>query len=103
MNAHLITDYLIAGGMADKLANFVGIGAAITLILLLAYVSYWITKRYMVHVIEIVFQRSRNTWDDALVQHGFVSGSNAAHPGNDIRALQTARHGILRFCRRMDA
>ncbi len=72
MNAHLITDYFIAGGMTEQLANFLGIAATITLILLLAYISYWITKRYMVHVIEIVFQRSKNTWDDALVQQGFV-------------------------------
>jgi miniconductance mechanosensitive channel len=72
MNDHLITDFLIAKGMTGPVANFIGITATITLILLLAYVSYWITKRYMVHIIEIIFQRSKNTWDDALVQHGFV-------------------------------
>jgi len=72
MNAHLITDFFIARGMTEQLANFIGIATTTTLILLLAYVSYLITKHYMVHVIEIVFQRSKNTWDDALVQHGFV-------------------------------
>lgn len=72
MNDHLVSAFLITKGMAEPIANFIGITATIILILLLAYVSYWITKRYMVHVIEIVFQRSKNIWDDALVQHGFV-------------------------------
>lgn len=67
-----MTDFLIASGMTEPTANFIGITATIILILLLAYASYWITKRYMVHAIEIIFQRSKNTWDDALVQHGFV-------------------------------
>lgn len=67
-----MTDFLIANGMTEPTANFIGITATIILILLLAYASYWITKRYMVHAIEIIFQRSKNTWDDALVQHGFV-------------------------------
>lgn len=72
MNDLLITDFLIDTGMTEPTANFISITATITLILLLAYASYWITKRYMVHAIEIIFQRSKNTWDDALVQHGFV-------------------------------
>ena len=68
----LISDFLATKGMTGPMANFIGITATIILILLFAYASYWITKRYMVHVIEIIFQRSKNTWDDALVQHGFV-------------------------------
>jgi miniconductance mechanosensitive channel len=72
MNDRFMTDFLIANGMTEPTANFIGITATIILILLLAYASYWITKRYMVHAIEIIFQRSKNTWDDALVQHGFV-------------------------------
>lgn len=72
MNASHIADFLSANGVTEPTASFIGIGATIILILLLAYGSFWITKRYMVHVIEIVFQRSKNTWDDALVKHGFV-------------------------------
>jgi miniconductance mechanosensitive channel len=59
-------------GMAESTANYLGITLTLVLILLLAAVSYWITKRYLVHIIEIVFKRSKNTWDDALVHHGFV-------------------------------
>lgn len=72
MNASHIADFLSANGVIEPTASFIGIGATIILILLLAYGSFWITKRYIVHVIEIVFQRSKNTWDDALVKHGFV-------------------------------
>ncbi|KPK26854.1 MAG: mechanosensitive ion channel protein MscS [Desulfobacterales bacterium SG8_35_2] len=72
MNNLLISDFLTTKGMTEPMANFIGIAATVVLIIILAGVSYWITKRYMVHVIEIVFKRSKNTWDDALVQHGFV-------------------------------
>ena len=72
MDDLLISKFLITNGMSEPIANFIGVSATIILIFLLAFVSYWITKRYMVHVIEIIFQRSKNTWDDALVQHGFV-------------------------------
>ena len=54
------------------MANIIGIAATIIILLLFAYISYWTTKRYMVRLIEIIFKRSKNTWDDALVQHGFV-------------------------------
>jgi len=72
MNNLLISDFLTTKGMTEPMSNFIGITATVVLILLLAGVSYWITKRYMVHVIEIVFMRSKNTWDDVLVHHGFV-------------------------------
>jgi miniconductance mechanosensitive channel len=72
MNNLLITEFLIANGFTEPTAIFMGITVSIIIILLLAYASYWTTKRYIVHVIEIIFQRSNNTWDDTLVQHGFV-------------------------------
>ena len=72
MNGRFISDFLSAMGMAESTANYLGLALTLVLILLLAGVSYWITKRYMVHVIEIVFKRSKNTWDDTLVHHGFV-------------------------------
>jgi miniconductance mechanosensitive channel len=72
MKALFISDFFTAKGMAESTANYLGIVSTLLLILLLAGASYWITKRYMVHVIEIVFKRSKNTWDDALVHHGFV-------------------------------
>lgn len=67
-----ITEFLTDRGIAESTANYLGVAATIILILILAYASYWITKRYMVHVIEIIFHRSRNTWDDYLVKHGFI-------------------------------
>ena len=72
MDGLFISDFLSAKGMPELTANYIGIAATVALILLLAGSSYWITKRYMVHIIEIVFKRSKNTWDDALVHHGFV-------------------------------
>jgi miniconductance mechanosensitive channel len=68
----LITDFLVNNGISDSIANLIGLAVTITLLLILAIISYWITKLYLVKLLEIVFKRSKNTWDDALVQHGFV-------------------------------
>ena len=68
----LITDFLVNNGISDSIANLIGLAVTITLLLILAIISYWITKHYLVKLLEIVFKRSKNTWDDALVQHGFV-------------------------------
>ena len=68
----LITDFLVNNGISDSIANLIGLAVTIVLLLILAIVSYWITKHYLVKLLEIVFKRSKNTWDDALVQHGFV-------------------------------
>ena len=54
------------------MADLTGLASTIIILLILASLSYWITKRFVVRLIEIVFKRSKNTWDDALVQHGFV-------------------------------
>jgi miniconductance mechanosensitive channel len=70
--SELISDFLITQGIGQQIADLIGLASTIILLLLLAFISYWITKRFMVHIIEIVFKRSKNTWDDALIQHGFV-------------------------------
>ena len=68
----LISDFLVDQGLAQHMADPIGMASTIILLLFFAYISYWITKKFMVRLIEMVFKRSKNTWDDALVQHGFV-------------------------------
>jgi miniconductance mechanosensitive channel len=70
--SNLISDFLIAQGLSQQVANIIGIAATVIILLFFAYISYWTTKRYMVRLIELVFKRSKNTWDDALVKHDFV-------------------------------
>jgi miniconductance mechanosensitive channel len=70
--SNYISDYLLKQGAGQPVADLAGVVSTVLLLLIIAYVSYWITKRFMVRFIEIVFKRSKNTWDDALVQHGFV-------------------------------
>lgn len=67
-----ISDFLISNGMASQSAYLLSIAATIFLLGLLAYFTYWLTKHYMVRLIEIVFKRSENTWDDALLHHDFI-------------------------------
>ena len=68
----VIADFLVKNGISTSIADLIGLAATIALLLLLAVISYWLTKHYLVRLLEIVFKRSKNTWDDALVQHGFV-------------------------------
>jgi len=67
-----ISDFLAEQGVAQQVADLFGMASTIILLLLLAFISYWVTKQFMVRLIEIVFKRSKNTWDDALVHNGFV-------------------------------
>ena len=70
--SELISDFLVTQGIGQQMADLMGLTSTIILLLLLAYITYWATKRFMARLIEMVFKRSKNTWDDALVQHGFV-------------------------------
>jgi miniconductance mechanosensitive channel len=70
--SNVIAEFLTSNGLSPTLAELIGLAATVVLLLLLAFISYWATKRYLVRLLEIVFKRSKNTWDDALVQHGFV-------------------------------
>ena len=68
----VIADFLARNGISESIADMIGLAATITLLLLLAVVFYLLTKHFLVRLLEIVFKRSKNTWDDALVKHGFV-------------------------------
>ncbi len=69
----VIAAFLVKNGISTSIADLIGLTATIVLLLLLAMISYRLTKHYLVRLLEIVFKRSKNTWDDALVQHGFVT------------------------------
>ena len=68
----VIADFLTQNGISKSIADMIGLATTITLLLLLAVISYLLTKHYLVRLLEIVFKRSKNIWDDALVKHGFV-------------------------------
>ncbi|UCD65631.1 MAG: mechanosensitive ion channel family protein [Deltaproteobacteria bacterium] len=70
--SYFISNFLTQQGIAQQFADLIGLAATIIILLFIAYISYWLTKHFMVRLVEIVFQRSKNTWDDALVKHGFV-------------------------------
>ena len=70
--SEFISDFLVKQGIAQQVADLFGMASTIILLLILAFISYWATKQFMVRLIEMVFKRSKNTWDDALVHNGFV-------------------------------
>jgi len=68
----MFANWLAQSGLPPEMIGIVNQTAAVTVILIIAYVSFWATKRYLVHLLELLFKHSKNTWDDALVRHAFV-------------------------------
>jgi miniconductance mechanosensitive channel len=71
MNA-MFANWLAQRGLPPEMITIVNQIVAVTVILIIAYVSFWATKRYLVKLLELLFKHSKNTWDDALVRHAFV-------------------------------
>jgi len=69
---NVIVGWLTDHGLPEQTAGLLGQGAAIALIGIIAYLSYWLIKRYLVHLVEMIFKLSKSTWDDSLVHSGFV-------------------------------
>ncbi len=68
----IIAEYLVSQGLDMHLAELVGTAATLIILILLAVLSFWVTKKFLIRFIEMVFSRSKNTWDDALLKYGFV-------------------------------
>ncbi len=68
----MFANWLAQSGLPPEMIGIANQIVAVAVILIIAYVSFWATKRYLVHVLELLFKHSKNTWDDALVRHAFV-------------------------------
>ena len=68
----MFANWLAQRGLPPEMITIVNQIVAVTVILIIAYVSFWATKRYLVKLLELLFKHSKNTWDDALVRHAFV-------------------------------
>ena len=63
-----IEEFLMSMGVAKEAADEVAVVALMLLIVLGAYVVYWVLRNYLLKVIHKVTEKTSNKWDDALME-----------------------------------
>ena len=69
----LISIWLSEQGLSTKYLASAAIVIGISLIFLLAACSYYLAKHQVLNLINKVIINSKNTWDDALMEHGVLN------------------------------
>ena len=69
----LISIWLSEQGLSAKYLASAAIAIGISLIFLLAACSYYLAKHQVLNLINKVIINSKNTWDDALMEHGVLN------------------------------
>ena len=63
-----IEEFLMSMGVAREAADEMAVAALMLLIVLGAYVVYWVLRNYLLKVIHKVTEKTSNKWDDALME-----------------------------------
>ncbi len=70
-----LTEYLIGllatTGMSDTFARWTGEFSMLILLLIVAYIGYFLTWKILVNILIPLMQRSKNQFDDLLIKHRF--------------------------------
>ncbi len=66
----LIENMLTSMGVGEQIADKLAIGMLIALIVLVAYLVYWLLRNYLLKLIHKVTLKTSNQWDDALMESG---------------------------------
>ena len=65
----LITTWLTEQGVSQSYLELSAIGIGLAIILLFATVSYYLAKHQILNLAHKVIVKTKNTWDDALIEH----------------------------------
>lgn len=65
----LITNWLIEQGISNNYLELSSLGIGLTIILLLATVSYYLAKHQILSLAHKLIVKTKNTWDDALIEY----------------------------------
>ncbi len=68
----IIRQWLLSAGLPQESLNITEFFLIIAGITISALLANWFTKKYLVRVIKILFQKSATKWDDTLMYHHFV-------------------------------
>jgi miniconductance mechanosensitive channel len=69
----LITTWLIEQGVSSHYLELSTIGIGLVIILLLSTASYYLAKNYIINLVHKLISKTKNTWDDALIEHKLLT------------------------------
>jgi len=69
----LITTWLIEQGVSSRYLEMGAVGVGLIIIFLLSTLSYYIAKNQILNLAHKVIVKTKNTWDDALIEHKVLS------------------------------
>lgn len=65
----LITAWLLAQGVSDKYLEMSTITVSFVIIALVSAMSYYLAKHQIINLVHTVIIKTKNTWDDAIIEH----------------------------------
>ena len=69
----LVTQYLVSYGVAASMAGIAAYGLMIIVVLLAAVIANFIVKNIVLRFVVAMIQKSKATWDDALINSKLLS------------------------------
>lgn len=69
----LISTWLLEQGIGPKHIESSAMAIGVSLIFIISSVSYYLAKHPLLKAISILIVKSKNTWDDALIEHNVLS------------------------------
>lgn len=65
----LIVTWLIEQGVSSRYLHMSAMAIGLIIILLLSTLSYYLAKNQILHLVHKVIVKTKNTWDDAFIEH----------------------------------
>ncbi|MBE9492127.1 MAG: hypothetical protein IMY70_04520, partial [Bacteroidetes bacterium] len=63
-----INDWFIQLGLSENLATFFTELAGVIFLLIISIIGFYITKKLVVRAIHVIAKKTKNTWDDILIE-----------------------------------
>ena len=66
---NIIRKWLISLNIAEDVAQEITDFTALILVIILAWISFYIAKRIIIHTVHLIVKKSKNKWDDVLAEN----------------------------------
>ena len=76
----LITAWLMEQGVSSDYLHMSTVGIGLAIIFLLSTLSYYLAKNQVLNIAHKVILKTKNTWDDALIEHGVLTRATLLLP-----------------------
>lgn len=66
---NIIRKWLISLNVSEEVAHEITDFTALILVFVLAWISFYIAKRIIIHIVHLIVKKSKNKWDDVLAEN----------------------------------